>query len=82
MRRKNHTHMNNNPHTLGTEPIGKLLVQYSLPAIVSMVIAFILFMSYLFGRKMTYRKLSFYGAIAFIVLFFFAEALVDVSLQA
>ena len=30
--------MNNNPHTLGTEPIGKLLVQYSLPAIVSMVI--------------------------------------------
>lgn len=42
-------------------------------AIVSMVIAFILVMFYLFGCKMTYRKLSFYGAIAFIVLFFFAN---------
>lgn len=42
-------------------------------AIVSMVIAFILVMFYLFRRKMIYRKLSFYGAIAFIVLFFFAN---------
>ena len=28
----------NNPHTLGTEPIGKLLVQYSLPAIIGMTL--------------------------------------------
>lgn len=28
----------NNPHILGTEHIGKLLVQYSIPAIISMTI--------------------------------------------
>lgn len=28
----------NNPHTLGTEPIGRLLVQYSLPAIIGMTL--------------------------------------------
>ena len=28
----------NNPHILGTERIGKLLVQYSIPAIISMTI--------------------------------------------
>ncbi|KAA6305601.1 Multidrug export protein MepA, partial [termite gut metagenome] len=29
---------NNNPHTLGTAPIGKLLIQYSIPAIIGMTI--------------------------------------------
>ena len=28
----------NNPHILGTERIGKLLVQYSIPAIIGMTI--------------------------------------------
>ena len=28
----------NNPHTLGTEPVGKLLLQFSIPAIISMTI--------------------------------------------
>ena len=28
----------NNPHTLGTERIGKLLLQYSIPAIIAMTI--------------------------------------------
>ena len=28
----------NNPHILGTERIGKLLIQYSIPAIISMTI--------------------------------------------
>lgn len=29
---------NNNPHILGTAPIGKLLVQYSLPSIIGMTL--------------------------------------------
>ena len=29
---------NNNPHTLGTESIGKLLLQYSIPAIIGMTV--------------------------------------------
>ncbi|KAA6345085.1 Multidrug export protein MepA [termite gut metagenome] len=29
---------NNNPHTLGAAPIGKLLIQYSIPAIIGMTI--------------------------------------------
>ena len=28
----------NNPHLMGTEPIGKLLLQYSIPAIIGMTI--------------------------------------------
>ena len=30
--------MDNNPHILGTERIGKLLLQYSIPAIIGMTI--------------------------------------------
>ena len=30
--------MDNNPHILGTESIGKLLLQYSIPAIIGMTI--------------------------------------------
>ena len=30
--------MNNNQQVLGTEPIGKLLIKYSLPAIIGMMV--------------------------------------------
>ncbi|KAA6309289.1 Multidrug export protein MepA, partial [termite gut metagenome] len=28
----------NNPHSIGTEPVGKLLLQYSIPAIAGMTV--------------------------------------------
>ena len=35
-RKRKRMAQNNNPHTLGTESIGKLLLQYSIPAIIGM----------------------------------------------
>ena len=40
----------NDPHTLGKERIGKLLLQYSIPAIIEMTITFIYIDSIFIGH--------------------------------